>query len=357
VSSKEIVSPGTGRGGKEQGMDSGMKRPIIAVTMGDPAGIGPEIILKAIADKEVMAACRPLVIGDRGVLEQARNFAGFEGKIRVVGSPNEGAYTPSTMDLLDLHNVDLGSLQVGAVQAMCGRAAFEYLVKAVELAASKLVAAVTTAPINKESLRAAKINFIGHTEIFAGLTGVPEPLTMFQVQGLKVFFLSRHVSLRRACELVTRERVLQAITGCLEALGRLGQREATLAVAGLNPHSGEHGLFGDEEVNQIEPAVREARRRGYRVVGPVPADSVFHQALQGKYDAVLSLYHDQGHIATKTLDFERTVSVTLGLPFLRTSVDHGTAFDIAGRGIASGVGMKEAILVAAKYGCGGGQTT
>jgi 4-hydroxythreonine-4-phosphate dehydrogenase len=336
-------------------MDSTMKRPLIAVTMGDPAGIGPEIILKALADEKVMAACRPLVIGDRGVLEQARNFAGFQGKIRVVGSPGDGAYTPSTVELLDLHNVDLGSLQVGAVQAMCGRAAFEYLVKAIELAASKRVDAVTTAPINKESLRAAKVDFIGHTEIFAGLTGVPEPLTMFQVRRLRVFFLSRHVSLRRACELVTRERVLDAIMGCSEALNRLGEREGTLAVAGLNPHSGEHGLFGDEEANHIEPAVREAQQRGYRVVGPVPADSVFHQALQGKYRAVLSLYHDQGHIATKTVDFEKTVSVTLGLPFVRTSVDHGTAFDIAGTGVASAVSMKEAILVAAEYGRGAGQ--
>jgi 4-hydroxythreonine-4-phosphate dehydrogenase len=337
-------------------MDQQMNRPLIAVTMGDPAGIGPEIILKALADNEVVDACRALVIGDRRVLEQARDFAGFEGNIRVVGRPEEGAYTPSAVDVLDLHNVDLASLQVGAMGAMCGRAAFEYLVKAVELATAKLVAAVTTAPINKESLRAARVDFIGHTEIFAGLTGVPEPLTMFQVRGLKVFFLSRHVSLRRACELVTRERVLHAIMKCLEALGRLGQREATLAVAGLNPHSGEHGLFGDEEVTEIEPAVREAQSRGHRVVGPVPADSVFHQALQGKYDAVLSLYHDQGHIATKTIDFERTVSVTLGLPFLRTSVDHGTAFDIAGRGIASGVSMKEAIFVAAAYSQRGGQT-
>jgi 4-hydroxythreonine-4-phosphate dehydrogenase len=337
-------------------MESRVKRPLIAVTMGDPAGIGPEIILKAVADEKVMAACRPLVIGDRGVLEQARDFAGFEGQIRVVGTPEEGTYIPSTVELLDLHNVALRSLQVGTVQGMCGRAAFEYLVKAVELAVSKRVDAVTTAPINKESLRAAGVEFIGHTEILAGLTGVHEPLTMFQVRGLKVFFLSRHVSLRQACELITRERVFQTIVRCSEALRRLGGMDGTLAVAGLNPHSGEHGLFGDEEANHIEPAVRDAQRRGCRVVGPVPADSIFHQALQEKYDAVLSLYHDQGHIATKTLDFEKTVSVTLGLPFLRTSVDHGTAFDIAGTGKASAVSMKEAILVAAEYGRGARQS-
>ena len=326
-----------------------MKRPLIAVTMGDPAGIGPEIILKALTDRTVMAACRPLVIGNRGVLEQARGISGFQGAIRTVASPEEGRLTLGTVDLLDLDNVDLESLQVGAVQGMGGRAAFDYLERAVRLAVSGMVDAVTTAPLNKESLRAAKIDFIGHTEILGALTGVREPLTMFQVRALRVFFLSRHVSLRGACDLVTEERVLQAIVRCLEALRHLGVVDGTLAVAGLNPHCGEHGLFGDEEVRQIEPAIREAQRLGHQVVGPVPADSVFHQALQGRYSAVLSLYHDQGHIATKTVDFERTVSVTLGLPFLRTSVDHGTAFDIVGTGKASAVGMKEAILVAADY--------
>jgi 4-hydroxythreonine-4-phosphate dehydrogenase len=238
---------------------------------------------------------------------------------------------------------------MGAVQRMGGRAAFDYLERAVGLALSGKVDAVTTAPINKESLRAAKVDFIGHTEILAALTRVEEPLTMFQVRALRVFFLSRHVSLRQACDLVTGERVLEAIRRCSEALRQLGVVEGTLAVAGLNPHCGEHGLFGDEEAREIEPAVREAQRLGHRVAGPVPADSVFHQALQGRYSAVLALYHDQGHIAAKTVDFERTVSVTLGLPFLRTSVDHGTAFDIAGTGKASAVSMKEAILAAADY--------
>jgi 4-hydroxythreonine-4-phosphate dehydrogenase len=326
-----------------------MQRPLIAVTMGDPAGIGPEIILKALTDETVMAASRPLVIGDRGVLEQVRRISGFQGAIRTVAGPEGGRHTPGAVDLVDLHNVDLGSLQVGVVQGMGGRAALDYLERAVVLAVSGRVDAVTTAPLNKESLRAARIDFIGHTEILGALTGVSEPLTMFQVRALRVFFLSRHVSLRRACDLVTRERVLRAIVRCLEALRQLGVVDGILAVAGLNPHCGEHGLFGDEEVRQIGPAIQEAQRLGHQVVGPVTADSVFHQALQGRYSAVLSLYHDQGHIATKTVDFERTVSVTLELPFLRTSVDHGTAFDIAGTGKASAEGMKEAILVAADY--------
>jgi 4-hydroxythreonine-4-phosphate dehydrogenase len=317
--------------------------------MGDPAGIGPEIILKALTDARVTAACRPLVIGNREVLEQAGRISGFHGAIKTVAGPEDGTHTPGTVDLLDLQNVDVGSLQVGVVQRMGGRAAFDYLERAVALALSRKVDAVTTAPLNKESLRAAGVDFIGHTEILGALTGVREPLTMFQVRALRVFFLSRHVSLRQACDLVTAERVLQGIVRCSEALRQLGVTDGALAVAGLNPHCGEHGLFGDEEVRQIEPAVLEAQRLGHRVIGPVPADSVFHQALQGRYSAVLSLYHDQGHIAAKTVDFERTVSVTLGLPFLRTSVDHGTAFDIAGTGKASAVGMKEAILVAADY--------
>ena len=326
-----------------------MDRPLIAVTMGDPAGIGPEIVLKALKDQEVMAASRPLVIGDGRVLEQALKFCGLQADIRVVTGPEEGGYGPGTVDLLDLGNVDMNSLKMGLVQGMCGRAAYEYIEKAAELASSRRVEAIVTAPINKEALRAAGVDFIGHTEILAALTRARDPLTMFQVRALRVFFLSRHVSLRKACEIATRERVLAYIQRCSKALYQLGVAEGTLAVAGLNPHGGEHGLFGEEEVNQIEPAIREAQRLGYRVVGPVPADSVFHQALQGQYSAVLSLYHDQGHIATKMVDFEGTVSLTLGLSFLRTSVDHGTAFDIAGTGRASAVSMKEAILLAADY--------
>jgi 4-hydroxythreonine-4-phosphate dehydrogenase len=326
-----------------------MDRPLIAVTMGDPAGIGPEIVLQALEDEAVLAASRPLVIGDRGVLEQAATFCGFQGRIRAVDRPEEGAYEVGAVDLLDLGNVDLSSLRLGLVQGRCGRAAFEYIQRAAELASSRQVDAMATAPINKESLRAGQVDFIGHTEILSALTGVSDPLTMFQVRALRVFFLSRHVSLRKACEMATRERVLSSIQRCLQALQQLGVGMGILAVAGLNPHSGEHGLFEDEEVIQIEPAVREAQRLGWRVAGPVPADSVFHQALQGQYSAVLSLYHDQGHIATKMADFERTISLTLGLPFLRTSVDHGTAFDLAGTGKAGAASMKEAILVAANY--------
>jgi 4-hydroxythreonine-4-phosphate dehydrogenase len=232
---------------------------------------------------------------------------------------------------------------------MCGKAAYEYIAKSIDLGMKKQVDAVATTPINKEALKAGGVPFIGHTEIFGKLTGTADPLTMFEVRGLRVFFLSRHVSLRQACDLVTKDRIIDYVQRSGEMLRRLGVTEGTMAIAGLNPHSGEHGLFGDEELGAIFPAVEELQRRGCKVEGPIGADSVFHLALKGRYNSVLSLYHDQGHIACKTLDFERTISITGGMPILRTSVDHGTAFDIAGKNLVSEVSMVEAIVLAAKY--------
>ncbi len=326
-----------------------MNRPCIAIPMGDPAGVGPEITVKALAGEEIYNICRPLVAGDRNVIEKAMRYCGLELKINTVKSAGEGVYKKGTLDVVDLQNVDIDTLKTGEVQAQGGKAAFEYIKRAVEMALAHEVDAIATTPINKESLKAAKVDYIGHTEILAGLTGTHDPLTMFEVRNMRVFFLTRHVSLRKACDLVTKERLMDYIERCTEALRRLGINEGTMAIAGLNPHSGEHGLFGDEEVTSVAPAVEEARRLGYDVVGPIGADSVFHMALQGRFNSVLSLYHDQGHIATKTLDFERTIALTIGLPFLRTSVDHGTAFDIAGTGKASEVSMTEAIRLAAKY--------
>jgi 4-hydroxythreonine-4-phosphate dehydrogenase len=211
------------------------------------------------------------------------------------------------------------------------------------------IKAVATAPVNKEALKLAGVPYIGHTEMLQGLTGVEDPLTMFQVDSLRIFFLSRHVSLRKACDFVSSDKVFETVVRSHKALVRLGVEDPVIAVAALNPHGGEHGMFGEEEMEHIEPGVNRARRAGYKVEGPVPADSVFYFALQGKYDGVISLYHDQGHIAAKMHDFEKTVSITNGLPFLRTSVDHGTAYDIAGMGIASGTSMYEAIKLAADY--------
>lgn len=326
-----------------------MEKPIIAITLGDPAGIGPEIVVKSLSNPKVYEVCKPSVIGDKNVISDALSICNKTAEIHVVKKPADGKYSQGIIDLIDQENIDMSKLRKGTVQAMCGQAAYDYIEKATELAMAGEVDSMATTPINKESLRAANIEYIGHTEMLEALSQTTDPLTMFEVRGMRVFFLSRHVSLRESCDLVTKERVLDYIIRCTDALRKLGVTEGKMAVAGLNPHSGEHGLFGDEEVKHIEPAVKEAQARGYNVVGPISADSVFHQALQGQYSAVLSLYHDQGHIATKTVDFEKTIAITNGLPFLRTSVDHGTALDIAGKGIASEVSLTEAILLAAKY--------
>lgn len=326
-----------------------MDRSYIGIPMGDPAGIGPEIVVKALSKDEVHKTAKPVVIGDKKTLEQAMKFCGIDLEINVIEKVEDGDYQKGILNLIDLSNIDIEKLEMGKVQGMAGKAAFEYIEKSVELALDKKVAAIATTPINKEAFKAGGVNYIGHTEILEDLTNTKDPLTMFQVYDLRVFFLSRHLSLRQACEMTTKERVFDYILRCTDALDRLGIKNGKLAVAGLNPHSGEHGLFGDEEVKEIEPAIKKAQEAGINVVGPIPADSVFYFALKGSYDAVLSLYHDQGHIATKMVDFERTISITNNMPFLRTSVDHGTAFDIAGTGKASEVSMVEAIRLAALY--------
>ena len=326
-----------------------MNKPLIGITIGDPAGIGPEIVVKALADKSLYGICRPLIIGDRAVVAKALERCALKAKINVVGKPEDGIYLAGAIDLIDLGNIEITRLETGKVQAEGGRASYEYIRESVRLALERQIDAIATAPINKESLKAARVDYIGHTEIFAGLTETHDPLTMFEVGSLRIFFLTRHISLRKACDMVTAERLLDYIKRCSDALKRLGVTNGVMAVAGLNPHSGEHGLFGDEELVSIVPAIEEAKSLGYKVEGPIGADSVFHMALSGKYNSVLSLYHDQGHIAAKTYDFERTISLTLGLPFLRTSVDHGTAFDIAGSGKASAVSMIEAVKIAVKY--------
>lgn len=326
-----------------------MEKPIIAVTMGDPAGIGPEIVAKSIADKATYDVARCIVIGDKKVMEKAIKIVGAELKVNVVDSPADGDYSYGVLNMIDLDNIDMSRFEYGKINAMCGQAAFDYIKKSIEITMDKQADAVATTPINKESLHAAEVDFIGHTEIFGALTGTDDPLTMFETNGLRVFFLTRHKSLRDMLDDIKKDRIIDYVERCTDALRRLGVKEGTMAVAGLNPHSGEHGLFGWEEVKEIAPAVEELRERGFNVAGPVPADSVFHQAAQGRFNSVLSLYHDQGHIATKTLDFDRTISITNGMPILRTSVDHGTAFDIAGKGIAGAVSMEEAIRLAAKY--------
>lgn len=324
-------------------------KPIIAIPMGDAAGIGPEITVRALADKMIQDIARCVVVGDKDVLEDAIRVSGVDLKIKCIEEPANGDYTPGVLNLIDLDNIDMNTLKIGEIQAMTGQAAYEYIKKATELCLERKADVLTTTAINKESLKLAEVPYIGHTEIVGALTGTENPLTMFQVRNLRVFFLTRHVSLRKACDLVTKDSLLTFIHDCVKALEVLGVKNPKIAVAGLNPHSGEHGLFGTEEVDHVIPAVETAKARGIDIEGPIGADSVFYQALNGRYDAVLSLYHDQGHIATKMVDFERTISITNGMPILRTSVDHGTALDIAGKGIASPISMIEAIRLAVEY--------
>jgi 4-hydroxythreonine-4-phosphate dehydrogenase len=333
----------------EESPDMTETRPVLAVTMGDPAGIGPEIAVRALLAPEVRDCSRSFLIGDARVFERALSVCGLSASLNRIAGPEAIADRDGVIDVVHQDTADPRVLQMGKVQALGGEAAYAAIRTSIDLAMAGRIAGVATTPINKESLKAAKIPFIGHTEMFAEHTGAREEMTMFTISGLKIFFLTRHLSLIDACRQITRDRTLSGIEKAMKALHQLGIDTPHLAVAALNPHGGEDGLFGREEMDAIKPAIEAARSRGMHVSGPVPADSVFHMARIGRYDAVLSLYHDQGHIAAKMMDFEKTVSVTLGLPILRTSVDHGTAFDIAGTGRASAVSMIEAIKVAAEY--------
>lgn len=322
---------------------------IIAIPMGDPAGIGPEITIKSLMKQEIYDVCKPVVIGDREILEKAIAIVEADLTIHEVSSPAEGKYECGIVDMIDLNNINMDEFAYGQVAKQCGQGAFEYIKKSVNLAMAGEVQALATTPINKESLKSANVPYIGHTEMLEDLAGTEDPLTMFEVNGMRIFFLTRHLSLKDAIDQMTKERVHDYLIRCDKALQRLGVESRQFAVAGLNPHSGEGGLFGMEEIDEIKPGIEAASQDGIKVTGPVPADSVFFQALNGKYNAVLSLYHDQGHIAAKMTDFHRTVSITNDLPFLRTSVDHGTAFDIAGKNIAESISMEECIKVAAQY--------
>ncbi len=326
-----------------------MKKAVIVIPIGDIAGVGPEIVAKALNYPEVYQWCKPLVVGEAVAMERALTITESNLKLNCVNKSSEGQFSYGIIDFIDLKNVDSNNIVFGKVQSEAGRAAFEFIEKSIELLKAGEADAIATTTINKEALKAAGINYIGHTEIIGGLLGVEDPMTMFQVLGLKVFFLSRHLSLRKAIDYVTEENVYQYIHRCYNGMKNLGINNPKLAIAGLNPHSGEHGLFGDEEGDEIGPAIERARQEGIDVTGPIGADSVFYLALKGAFDAVISLYHDQGHIATKMVDFEKTISVTIGMPYIRTSVDHGTAFDIAGKNLVSEVSMYEAIRLAAIY--------
>ena len=323
-------------------------KPLIAITMGDAAGIGPEIAVKALSAEGVYALCRPLVVGDAEVLAKAKGMLRAPLGIRPIAGVAAARFEQGTIDVLDLANVELAMLEVGKVSAMAGKAAVEYVVKAVELAMAGEVDAITTGPINKEAISLAGYDYIGHTELLADLTKTQQCTTMLVAGPLRVTHVTRHVPLRQVADLITRDRVLETILVTAEGLHQFGIEHPRLGVAALNPHGGEGGLLGREEIEEIAPAVEEARRLGIDARGPYPADSIFFRAIAGEFDAVVAMYHDQGHIPVKVHDFEGSVTVTLGLPIVRTSVDHGTAFDIAWKGVASPRSLIEAIKLAAQ---------
>lgn len=312
----------------------------LALTMGDPAGIGPEICLGAL-EAASEAGAQAVIVGDAAVMSRAAEVIGGDPALTSATSiealPTEGHC------VLDLQNVDAAHHEFGRVKAEYGRASVDYLKVAVEMCMADRAGAIVTAPINKEALKAAEVPEPGHTEMLGTFTDTDDYETMFMVERMRIFFATRHLSLRGAIDAITEDGLLRTLDNVRSALRLMGLEEPEIAVAALNPHGGEGGLFGDEEIDAIRPAVESAKNRGWSVVGPIPADSIFAQHRRGKYDAVLSLFHDQGHIASKTVDFDGTVSVTTGLPIIRTSVDHGTAFDIAGQGIADPGNMKSAV--------------
>jgi 4-hydroxythreonine-4-phosphate dehydrogenase len=331
--------------------------PLLAITLGDPAGTGPEIITKAFASPELAGVCRPLVVGDASILREALRFTGVALAVRAVSSPAEARFEPGQLDVLDLHNVDAARLVRGKVDFAAGKASFEYIKAATELALAHQADAIVTSAISKAALNGAGYHYDGHTGLLAELCKTPGAVMMLVAESLRVSHVSTHVSLREAIECVRPERILRVIRLTHEAVRRLGVARPRLAVAGLNPHAGEGGLFGNEETLYIKPAVEQARSDGLDVSGPFPGDTVFFRAYQGEFDAAVAMYHDQGHVAAKMLGIWRGVNVTLGLPIIRTSVEHGTNFDMAGTGRSDPRSLICAVQLAAQMSRRGGAAT
>lgn len=334
-----------------------MQKPIIGITMGDPASIGPEIAVKALLNDRIHAICRPLLVGDASVFNDIVKRLNLPAKVNAITTVKEAAFTKGTVDVFDLKNVDMSKLVFGEISAMAGGASFEAVKRVIELALAGEVDATVTGPINKKSINEAGHHFAGHTEIYAHYTGTKKYAMLLVEQNMRVIHVSTHVSLREACDLVKKDRIVQVIELLHNGIQQLGATNTRIGVAGLNPHAGDSGLFGTEDDGEIKPAVEEARRLGYDVDGPVPADTLFSKAATGYYGGVVAMYHDQGHIPFKLTGFHwnaekqqmdsvKGVNITMGLPIIRTSVDHGTAFEIAGKGIASPDAMVLAIEAA-----------
>lgn len=317
--------------------------PIIAVTMGDGAGVGPEVVVPALLDEGVLSRCNPVVIGDAKRLRQAADILGIDAKINAVASPGQAVPTPGTINVIDLDLLP-EDLPWGALSSVAGNAAYEYIRVVAELAVRGEVQAICTAPLNKEALHAAGHIYPGHTELLAHLTGTEEVSMMLSTPKLKVIHVTTHIGLIDAVARIEPGLVERTIRRGHDALVRSGLAQPKIGVCGINPHAGENGLFGyGEEEQKIIPAVDKLKAEGIDVHGPLPADTAFFLAGRGDYDLIVAMYHDQGHGPVKVLGIEAGVNITVGLPVIRTSVDHGTAFDIAGKGIAEHGSMIEAL--------------
>ena len=323
-----------------------VRKPSIAITMGDPCGIGPEVVVKALADPRVYASCRPLVVGSAYAMERAVELTGSALRVNRRDDPDGTGQDSTAVDVVDIGNLNPEDITVGNINPRCGKAAMEWVARAGELALSGAVSALATAPLNKEAASLAGYKAIGHMELLQELTGAKTVATMLMAKNLRVVHLTTHRSLRLACDYVKKDRILDFLRLTHDSFTRWGVEKPKIAAAALNPHASDGGLLGSEEKEEIAPAVAAARDLGIDAVGPVPADIVFHQAIQNSYDAVLAMFHDQGHIPVKVYGFDDSITANLGLPFVRTSVDHGTAFDIAGQGVANHVSMLEAVRLA-----------
>ena len=337
-----------------------MKRPVIAITIGDPAGIGAEIIVKALSKEEIYRKSKPVVIGSSCVINDALKFVPLHLKLNVIKDTKKIKGEFGTIDLLDLDNIEFDEFDYGKVSVKAGKASLDYIYKGIDLAINGLVDAVVTGPIHKEAIKAAGSPYAGHTEIFASRTKTKNYAMMLADKNLRVIHVSTHVSLRQACDLVKKERVLTVIRLANRALKDLGIKNPKIGVAGLNPHAGEGGLFGNEEITEIVPAIEQAKRENITVDGPVPPDTIFSKVIGGQYDIAVVMYHDQGHIPMKITGFKYNkesnrwssmsgVNITVGLPIIRTSVDHGVAFGKAGEGRANEESMVEAIRMAIDF--------
>lgn len=322
--------------------------PILAITMGDPAGTGPELITRALVQEDILKICRPVVVGDANVLDRARQYTGCAASVQRITSFDEASPAKDQISVLHLQNVDLAELELGKVSPMAGQAAYEYIRAAAEAAMAGKVSGIVTSAINKEALNKAGHHFDGHTGLLAHLCKAPRVTMMLAADQLRVSHVSTHVSLREAIEHVQPERILEVAELTRQAMRQLGISNPRIAVAGLNPHAGENGLFGTEETQFIQPAIEAAQEKGWNISGPYPGDTVFYRTLQGEFDAAVAMYHDQGHVAAKMLGIWRGVNVTLGLPIIRTSVEHGTNFDLSGTGKSDPRSLVEAIHMAAR---------